>query len=72
MCDLVCDFLNSYASQQSNNAQHFFSFIVGMTNYHKIVVYAEKIEFVNSLSCRLLIHYQPFEKVLAILKSTFQ
>ncbi|MDD1617456.1 MAG: HaeIII family restriction endonuclease [Methylococcaceae bacterium] len=44
MCDLVCDFLNSYASQQANNAQHFFSFIVGMTNYHKIVVYAEKIE----------------------------
>lgn len=38
MCDLVCNFLNSNVSSQPNNAQNFFSFIVGMTNYHKIVV----------------------------------
>jgi hypothetical protein len=58
ICKLVCDFLNLHVAKQSYNAQHFFSFIVGMTDYHKIVVYADRIEIfefafmplVNSLS----------------------
>lgn len=44
MCNLVCNFLNTNVSQQSNNAQDFFNFIRGMTDYHKIVVDHKKIE----------------------------
>lgn len=44
MCKLVCDFLNEYVAKKPYHAQHFFSFIVGMTDYHKIVVYHDKIE----------------------------
>jgi hypothetical protein len=58
MCKLVCDFLNEHVAKKTDHAQNFFRFIVGMTDYHKIVVYHDKIEIfefafmppVNSLS----------------------
>lgn len=43
MCKLVTDFLNLHVAHPSC-AQQFFSFIVGMTDYHKIIVYSDKIE----------------------------
>ncbi len=43
MCDLVADFLTTQIAKPPH-AQLFFSFIVGMTDYHKVVVYPEKIE----------------------------
>jgi len=43
MCKLVTDFLNLHVAQQPY-AQQFFSFIVGMTDYHKIIVYSDKID----------------------------
>jgi len=43
MCQLVTEFLNFHVAEQPY-AQQFFSFIVGMTDYHKIIVYNEKIE----------------------------
>jgi hypothetical protein len=43
ICKLVTQFLNSHTAKPAT-AQQFFSFIVGMTDYHKIIVYNEKIE----------------------------
>ncbi len=43
MCALVCDFLNTQVSRLPKS-QLFFSFIVGMTDFHKVIVYPEKLE----------------------------
>lgn len=43
MCKLVTDFLNLHVAKPPR-VQQFFSFIVGMTDYHKIIVYGDKIE----------------------------
>jgi hypothetical protein len=43
MCALVTEFLNTQVSK-APYTQQFFSFIVGMTDYHKIIVYQDKID----------------------------
>ena len=43
VCDLVCNWMNKWGSNPYN-AEYFFRFVVGSTNYDKLVVYNGSVE----------------------------
>jgi hypothetical protein len=44
VCNLVCNFLNTHVANSPRNAEHFFSFIKGTTDFYKINVSHKKID----------------------------